>query len=297
MALIPSEFVAFRDIMTRIVTTGATPGRPASSNQIDAAELRLGIHFDTLYKNFMSHCNGFEGLHNWVLYPLEELGASARWLERTGQFESRRIDLRSFLPRYEFSDDVVIDPVFPLTPPGRAHVVIGEHETRPGALIAAFPITGLAATTEIAYHHWDKEFSGDLLHVLRLLTQRNEQPSDDNHRDESAQVHSQVGRLLRGIDTGSSPLIRHTLSHRWRTEFDHFPLQAINQLRQGIWYHGAAPVLDYCGIEFDLQDSRRQSLTATALFHPATGQAPHEVRVGVVSEHSIWRIDSWEWAA
>lgn len=281
------------------MTVGATPGLPAAEVEIAAAELRLGVRFDAQYRELMTICSGIEALGDAFLYPADELGMSARWLDWAGFLE---IDYFSREPTFETRGEETIDPIFHPPPAGRSHVLIGEKEIVPSSLVCNFAVSDPNAPAgDIADCRYEPDILGDLPQTLTHLIENAEEytaTSDESAEPAEsarAQSRSQVGRLLHGITVQNRARIRHALSSRWRTEFDRQPGQAgLNSLRAAVFWAGARePTIDYNVSEFNLRDPCNFSIRTTVHAPDGWVKTSSEIVIGLVKENTVWRIDSW----
>ncbi|WP_282779763.1 SMI1/KNR4 family protein [Nocardia sp. CC201C] len=287
-----------RDLVARAVRIGATPGLPASPAELAAAESRLGVRFDHQYRELMSICSGIEAIGGSFLYPADELGASPRWLERTDFLEIEYFT--GDPPGFEMRNWEMIEPIFHPPPAGRIHVLIGDDELQPEALVCNFSSTDPDAPPgDIAQCRYEPHIRGDLTETLTELIDVAEELGMDDGRVESdqhdrADVYFQIGRLLRGISTQNRAYIRHALSARWRHEFDQRPGQpGLNDLRDSVCWHRVPAKIE--PIEYDLWGSPPHSVRATATIPEGWSKSPLEAVIGVVKENTVWRIDSWSW--
>lgn len=284
------------DLVARASAMGATLGLPASTAELTAAETRLGIRFDTQYRQLMSICSGIEGLEAF-LYPADELGTSSRWLASTSQLE---IEYFQYQPTFETRGGETIEPIFNPAPAGRAHVLIGETELSPSSLVCNFSVSDPDAPPgDIADCRYEPDILGDLTATLARLLDRYEYLRRDDSTDpaqhDRADVHFQAARLIRGIAEQNRATIRHALSTRWRAEFDRRPGQSgLNMLRKAVLWGGAAqPTLE--SLEYDLWDDAPHTVCATVNAPSGWVETQREVVIGVVKENTVWRIDSWAW--
>ncbi|MFI5777328.1 SMI1/KNR4 family protein [Nocardia sp. NPDC051570] len=290
--------MALRDLVARAVALGATPGPPASHAELMAAELRLGVRFDAQYREFMSICSGIEGMGEAFLYSADELGASPRWLQPTDQLE---IEYFEYPPTFEMRDGEKIDPIFHPPPADRTHVLIGETEGS-SLLVCNFSISDPDAPPgDVADCRYEPNILGDITAALARLVDRAERLDDDNDavdpaRRDRARVLFQLGRLLQGVLIQNRTVVRHTLSNRWRHEFDRHPGQAgLTELRRAVLWFGTTPEIDHHRTEFDLWGPPPHSLRAPITFGSGVAGTPDAIVVGVVEENTVWRIDSWSW--
>ncbi|MEV0293859.1 hypothetical protein [Nocardia sp. NPDC050710] len=170
-----------------------------------------------------------------------------------------------------------------------------------GSLVANFPVSDAAASSDIAYCRWEPEVFGDLVETLTELIEETER-SDDKGGDLAPEQRDRSGAstalmdLQRGITVELPAVIRHAVSARWRREFDERPVaEAINRAREVVWFEGAEPTFRYADITFDLWGSGDRHMRAVATFAEASGQPAREAIVVVVKENSVWRVDSVSW--
>lgn len=252
----------------------------------------------------MSICSGIEGIDDAFLFPADELGASPRWLDATQQLEIEYFNSGPYY--FESRGDEMIDPVFHPAPAGRAHILIGEIRGLNSVLVCNFAVSDPGAPPgEIASCFNEPDILGDLTATLTHLLDsadelRNYEATGSSRVDpaqaERSDAYFQIGRLIDGIRVQNRALIRHTLSARWRHEFDRQPGQrGLNMLRRAVLWGGAAkPELE--SHDYDLWGEPPHSVRATAQAPSHWFPERREAVIGVVKEHTVWRIDSWTWS-
>lgn len=297
----------FAELVSRAVAMGATLGLPASEAELAAAEARLGVRFDAQYRELMSICSGIEGIGGAFLFPADELGTSPRWLALTRQLEIEYFDSGA---TFETRGDETVDLTFYPAPPGRGLVLIGEDRGVNTPLVCSFSESDPDLPPgEIAGCFYEPDILGVLTETLTYLMDNEDavraydappgRTRVDPVKAEQADVFFQIGRLFQGINAQNRAQIRHTLSLRWRSEFDRLPGQpGLNMLRRAVLWGGAVePVIDYESYEYELGGAGPHWVRAMAAAPVVWQPQRRRVEMGVVKENTVWRIDSWSWSA
>ncbi|MFC9433748.1 hypothetical protein [Nocardia sp. NPDC057030] len=303
--LVAFIFVMLGDLVARAVAVGATPGVPASEAEVAAAETRLGVRFDSQYRELMAIGSGIEGLGSWFWYPVAELGVGKRWLEsKTFLIEEYfHPPDAPFLNEESYRGEPVRGRFHP-APAGRRHVLIGENIDLPGSLVTNFPTSDPAASSDIAYCRWEPEIFGDVAQTLTQLIEETERRNARGDPDDlpleqwdRSGASTALMNLRDGISEEHALKIRHALSTRRRREFDQRPVtESIRRLRKMMWCDGAEPQFSYTAIEHALWGPGVPHLRAAATFPESSGMPVREAIVGVVQENTVWRVDSMSWA-
>lgn len=275
------------DLIERAIRAGATPGRPASPAAIDDAQDLLGVRFDEAYRSFLLRCNGIERLGEADLYPVDELGVSARWLDWD---RFLRLEYFSDLPgAFEMRGDEQVPPVFHPAPPGQRHVLIGHvNGSLCASLVANFAVAaGPAVTGEVAQCRYEPWLLGPFDNALPTLVDDAQRWISDGIGHPYSEAWDQLGSVDAALASGTLATIRHCVSARWRAEIDAVaPDEALAALRARLWGSDTRPTT--FTVDFPAWEN--------GVFQVLVGDADDglaTVRPPVVLEDHVWRLDGW----
>lgn len=273
-------------LVERAVATGAVAGLPATTGQIGAAERRLGVRFDSSYRQLLLQCNGIEKLGNVDLYPVDELGASQRWLEWHLFGETEYFQMPEF--HFETRGDDIVANTFHPAPEGRKHVLIGYNNLSPTGIVCNFSaLDPTAPPGEVANCRYEPAHLGTIVDAIDEFVTAAEERLDEGSPT-YASVRDQIHSLTYGLTTMTIAPVRYALSQRWRGDADEMePVEAMDHIRKIVWPVGLYATL----VSVDEPSAGDQ--IASAVFQE--GEIQKRVGVGVTLENHVWRIDSWSW--
>ncbi|QIK50361.1 SMI1/KNR4 family protein (plasmid) [Gordonia terrae] len=277
--------------MERAVAVGGGTGLGASPEQIAAAEQRLGVRFDRVYRRLMSVCNGIERLGPMTLFSVDELGTSQRW-RNAHQF----MHFEYFLgdpPSFEMRGETMVEPEFYPPPAGRRPVVIGYDELFPTQVLCNFSIDDPdAEPSEVAMCRYEPWLTGTLNHALASWVDDAESWLREENGLPSDSLHDAITSLQHAITGDNVVDARRCLSARWRATYDHHaPIEMLDDLRTQLWPHGSRPTPIT-----PVPDPPASPVTVPVEFtRPGWTEPTITATLGAVIEHHVWRIDSWTW--